>query len=209
MIPKLIHTCLMGGWKMSALGERCVESWRRVLPDYEIRIWNDATVPVSAWCKEAIAGKPVNASHWAQWRALYDFGGVFLDNDVEVVRPFDLEHEVFVGFQRADTMECCVNNAVVGAEPGNAFVRRILMQIEESNPTGWPLVTGPGILTDTLIERGLVGLNVEQKVGGVMVYDKERFYPYWYTEPELSAEQVGPRTFAIHRWEGSWQPKPV
>jgi|GEM_PF-7035876 len=202
MIPKIIHTCLMGGWKLSPLGERCVESWRRVLPDWEIKVWNDANVPASDWCREAIAQTPVNASHWAQWRALFDFGGVFLDNDVEMVRPFDLDHEVFVGFQRADTMECCVNNAVVGAVPGHPFVRRVLMRIEETNPGGWPLVTGPGILTDLLVERGLVGLNVEQRVGDIMVYDKERFYPAWYTEPQLSAEQVGLRTFGIHALGG-------
>lgn len=194
----------MGGYKPSPLGERCMESWRRVLPGWEIKVWNDANVPESDWCRQAISGKPVNASHWAQWRALYDFGGVFLDIDVEMIRPFDLSHEVFVGFQRNDTMECCINNAVVGAVPGHPFVRRILMKIEESDPTGWPLATGPGILTDALVERGLNGLNVEQRVGDVTVYDRDRFYPWFYTEPPIPADLLSERTFACHLWEGSW-----
>lgn len=203
-IPRIIHTALMGGYRPSALGERCMESWRRVLPDYEIRVWTDANVPRSDWCREAIARKPVNASHWAQWRALHDHGGVFLDIDVEVVRPFDLEQQVFLGFQRADSPECCVNNAVVGAVAGHPFVRRVLMRIEESAPDGWPLVTGPGILTDTLRERGLNGVNIEQRVGDVMVYDRERFYPWFHDEPAIARERLSGRTFACHLWEGSW-----
>lgn len=189
---------------MSDLGQRCVESWQRVLPDYEIRIWTDENVPKSEWCRQAIASRPVNASHWAQWRALLDHGGVFLDNDVEMVRAFDLEHEVFVGFQRDDTMDCCVNNAVVGAIPGHPFVRAILERIEANDPSSWPLLTGPGVLTDILVERGLSGLNREQNVDGVMVYDKERFFAYFHSEPEIAIDDVGPRTFALHRWEGSW-----
>lgn len=204
-IPKILHTALMGGYKPSALGERCMESWRRVLPDYQIMIWNDASIPPSEWAKAATATKPVNASHWAQWRSLLDYGGIFMDIDVEVVRPFDLEHQVFTGFQRADTDEFCVNNAVVGAVRGHPFVREILTRIEATKPGDWELITGPGIITEVLRANGLRGLNVEQQVGDVMVYDKERFYPHWFTEPALSAEQVGPRTFAIHHWQGSWQ----
>jgi mannosyltransferase OCH1-like enzyme len=194
----------MGGWKLSALGERCVDSWRRVLPDYEIKIWHDGNVPRSPWCDEAIAKKPVNASHYAQYRALLDYGGIFLDNDVLVVRPFDLSHEVFVGFQRDDDIDCCVNNAIVGAVPGHPFIRRILQRIEDSDPAGWPLVTGPGVLTDTLVDRGLSGVNVEQKVGEVMVYDRERFYPFWHNEPQIPVSELSERTFACHLWEGSW-----
>jgi mannosyltransferase OCH1-like enzyme len=203
-IPKIIHTACMGGWKLTALGERCVASWRRVLPDFEIWIWTDANVPDSAWCREAIARKPVNASHWAQWRALHDYGGIFLDNDVEVLRPFDLEQQVFVGFQRADTTEYCINNAVVGAVPRHPLVAEILAKIETSAPDGWPLCSGPGFLTAALMERGLKGLNVEQTVGDVMVYDRERFYPYFHDEPEIPMDRIGPRTIAVHRWEGSW-----
>lgn len=204
MIPKIIHTALMGGYKPSALGERCIASWRRVLPDYRIVIWNDANIPRSDWAKAAISEKPVNASHWVQWRSLLDHGGIFLDIDVEAIRPFDLEHRVFAGFQRADSGECCINNAIVGAEPGHPFVRRILNRIESTAPGGWPLITGPGILTDVLRENGLRGLNVEQRVGDVMVYDRERFYPWFYTEPEIPRDQLGERTFACHLWEGSW-----
>lgn len=204
MIPKIIHTALMGGYKPSALGERCIESWRRVLPDYKIVIWTDASVPRSDWVKAAISEKPVNASHWVQWRSLFDHGGIFLDVDVEVIRPFDLEHQVFLGFQRADSGECCINNAIVGAVPKHPFVRRILNRIESTSPGGWPLITGPGILTDVLRENGLHGLNVEQRVGDVMVYDRERFYPWFYTEPEIPRDQLSERTFACHLWEGSW-----
>lgn len=209
MIPAIIHTCLMGGWRLSPLGEMCAASWLRVLPDYQIWVWNDVNVPASAWCQEAIQKRPVNASHWAQWRALYDHGGIFLDNDIEVVRPFDRDHEVFVGRQQSELVECCVNNAVVGAEKGHPFVKLILDRIEKTNPAGWPLVTGPGILTDALIQRGLKASDQDQRLpdpqlGDVMVHARDRYYPWFHTEPAIPTECLSRRTIACHHWEGSW-----
>jgi mannosyltransferase OCH1-like enzyme len=206
MIPRLIHTATMGGYKMSDLGVSCRETWQRVMPDYEIRVWTDDTIQKSEWCKSAIAaGKPVNASHWAQWWALYEYGGVFLDNDMLAVRPFDLNHEVFCGLQRIDPVEFCVNNAVVGAVPRHPFVLRILMQIERADPAGFPLVTGPGILTDTLIGNGLeTVVDVDQQVGDVMVYSRDRFFPWFHSEPPIPVDKLTERTFACHLWEGSW-----
>lgn len=196
----------MGGWKMSELGQKCVESWRRVMPDYQIKIWTDENAPDSPWRRCASRTRPVNASHWTQWAVLLREGGVFFDNDIEAVRPLDLNHAAFTGFQRSDTCECCINNAVFGCEPGHPVAKEILRRIEASDPGGFPLVSGPGIPTDVLHEWGLVGLNVEQKVRDVMVYDKERFYPFWYTEP-IDRSRLTPRTFAIHLWGGTWNKK--
>ena len=206
MIPKIVHTALMGGYRPDALGERCMESWRRVLPDYEIRVWTDENTPRSPFCDAAIASRPVNASHYAQYRALLDNGGVFLDCDVEVVRQFDLKPEVFCGFQRSETIDCCVNNAVVGAMPGHPFIRRVLERIEASDPATWPLISGPGAITDTLVELGMNAPGEEREIAGVMVYDKERFYPWSWEQPAIPVEQLSERTFACHWWAGSWKP---
>ncbi len=88
MIPKIIHCCWFGGPK-TALAKRCLASWRRIAPDWTIR---EFTLPpdLPGFVAGAIkAGKWAMVSDWARMRALYDEGGVYLDFDVELVRPLD------------------------------------------------------------------------------------------------------------------------
>lgn len=209
MIPKIVHFGLFGGWKLSPIGEACVESWKKVLPDYEIKLWNDDNVPKdSQFFVDALKHKPVNASHWAQYWALHEFGGVFMDNDVLSIKPFDLNHGAFAGFQRSDIWEHSINNAVMGCVPKHPLLARILKRLESAWGGDWPLWSGPGILTDELLQMGLSKLNVDQKVSDVMVYDKERFYPWFHNEPPIPKYKLTERTFACHMWEGSWLHKP-
>lgn len=202
-IPRIIHTGCFGGYQLSDLNKRCIESWQKVLPDYQIMNWTDENGPQDRFFQQAIKVKPVNASNFIKFWSLYYHGGVFLDFDVEVLNPFDLSHDCFVGFQRDDSKEGCINGAVMGAAKGHWFLNECLYQFEGMPADIWPVQPGCILLTEKLYAAGMQGLNVEQTVEGIKVYDKQAFYPWRHDEqPDMS--RVTDKTFAIHWWEGSW-----
>lgn len=206
MIPRIIHWGCFGGHKLSELNHRCMATWKTVLPDYKIMNWDDANGPKRKFFMRALEVSPINAHNYIGIWALYRFGGVMMDNDVEVIRPFDLEHGMFVGFQRNDVDGMCLNNAVLAARPHHPVIRAIFRRMEKGAANGDPLWFGPGLLTEELHKAGVVGVNTEQKVGDIMVYDKERFYPFWHGE-KIDTAKLTSRTFAVHHWEGSWNKK--
>lgn len=92
MIPKIIHYCWFGGAEKPAMLKRCIKSWHKVMPEYEIKEWNESNfdINIALLCKEAYSKKKYAfvADYCRVW-ALYNFGGVYLDTDVMVLKPFD------------------------------------------------------------------------------------------------------------------------
>ncbi|MCS6970296.1 MAG: glycosyltransferase [Planctomycetota bacterium] len=140
-IPKIIHYCWFGGGPWSELIQRCVASWRQMLPDYEIRRWDESNAPVQdPPLAEALAWKKYGlASDYLRGWALMRFGGIYLDVDVEVIRSFDplLDDEAFIGFQEERAGGHWVNAAVMGpggplagSRVGAALSSRALLQSE-------------------------------------------------------------------------------
>ena len=180
-------------------------SWALVLPDFEIRHWNDDNGPISRrFFREGRRHNPVNASDYIRYWALHEFGGIYLDNDVEVLRPFDMTRQAFLGFQRSDTPDNCINTAVLGAEAGHPFIARCLERLDNFVGEIWPVWTSCGLPTEELgLNKDAALLNIEHEAKGVTVYSKERFYPWWHDEaPNMG--RVTERTFAIHHWARSW-----
>lgn len=92
MIPKVIHYCWISGDPFPEKIQKCVDSWKRVLPDYEVVLWDYAKIHALnvRWCEEAIACKKYAfAADYIRFYALYNYGGIYLDSDVEVLKPFD------------------------------------------------------------------------------------------------------------------------
>ena len=90
MIPKIIHYCWFGGNELSELAERCIESWKRYCPDYKIIEWNESNFDLdcSDFVKEAYQAKKwAFVSDYARLKIIYDHGGIYLDTDVEVIKP--------------------------------------------------------------------------------------------------------------------------
>lgn len=173
------------------------------MPDWKLKFWDRDTGPKTDFMCQSLQSCPVNAHNYNKIWALYHEGGYALDNDVEVINEFELTPGVVIGFQRDDTDEDCINNAVIGAEPGHPFIKAILDRMDQENPMSWPVRLGCSIYHDELKKMGLKGVNVEQMIGDIKVYDKEAFYPWrWDESPDLS--RVTSKTFSIHWWEGSW-----
>lgn len=90
MIPKIIHYCWFGRNPLPESAKKCIDSWRKFLPDYEIKEWNEDNfdINISAYTKEAYRLKKYAfVSDYARIWILYHHGGIYFDTDVEVISP--------------------------------------------------------------------------------------------------------------------------
>jgi len=206
MIPKILHTARFGNQPVSELNRRCEASWLRLLPDWEFLHWDEKQIPAlnNEWFSKALKTQPANASIYARLHALYYHGGVYVDNDAELVRVPDLHYPCFFGFQRDDVDVECVNDGFMGAEKGHPFLLERMTDIVAEDPATPPSSLGPRLLTQELRKRGLKGTNGEQDIqDGIHVYSKDVLYPFRWDETP-TREALTERTISIHWFEGSW-----
>ena len=103
-IPKVIHYCWFGRGKLPKLAKKCIKSWKKYLPDYKIIEWNEDNFDINSnqYVREAYeAKKYAFVSDYVRLYALYNYGGIYMDTDVEVIKSLDefLIHEAFSGFE--------------------------------------------------------------------------------------------------------------
>lgn len=127
MIPKIIHLCWLSGDKYPESIQRCLDSWKTHLPDYEIYLWDTHRFDVNSqpWTKEAFESKKYAfAADYIRLYALYHHGGIYLDSDVLVYKSFDdlLDLPYFIG----EDYTRCFEAAVMGAEKGCKWIKQIL-----------------------------------------------------------------------------------
>jgi mannosyltransferase OCH1-like enzyme len=209
MIPKTIHYCWFGMEPKSELNKKCLDSWHKLLPDYQIKEWNETNSPLdNAYCRAAYNEEAwAKLSNYIRLHALYVEGGIYLDTDVEVLKNFAplLHHKCFVGFQQKEEQVDWINNAVLGAHPGHQFLQRCMELTGELFAETGEFYRSPTIVTRILKEMGLREYRL-QEIKEVTVYPIEYFYPYpWFSR--FSSDCVTDNTHCIHHWEGSWLKK--
>lgn len=211
MIPRRIHYCSFGGKPLTALGARCLESWRRRLPDWSVKEWNESNSPLDVpYCRAALsARKWSRLANYVRLHALREEGGVYLDTDVEILRALDplLDAGCFLAFQQEMEHEDWVNNAVLGAVAGHPFLARCMAVTVEAFERDGVFLRSPTVTTAVLRDMGLRRYG-RQRFGDVVVLPRETFYPYpWYSR--FTPECVTADTYGIHHWETSWHVGPV
>jgi mannosyltransferase OCH1-like enzyme len=206
MIPKTIHYCWFGKGPKSDLNVRCMESWRRIMPDYEIREWNESNSPLRLPYARAAYRKKIwsRVTNYVRFHALHTEGGIYLDTDVEVLKPFDplLHHECFMGFQVREEMADWVNSAVTGSRPGHPFLKACMERTTRLFAETGELPRSPTVVTMLLREMGLTTYGLQQ-VQGVTLYPREYFYPFSWTE-RFTPDCIQDATYCVHYWEVSW-----
>ncbi|MCA9401523.1 MAG: hypothetical protein KC713_07835 [Candidatus Omnitrophica bacterium] len=205
-IPKIIHYCRFGKQRKSVLFVKCQKSWRIHLEGYQLKEWNETNIPHDEpYVKKALQEKQYSRlSNFIRLYALQQEGGIYLDTDIEVIRPFDELHdlECFLGFQLEEKQSHWLNNCVIGARKGHAFITRNLEHLVRSCMTDNVLHPQPQLTTETLLEMGLKEYGT-QTIGGVTLLPKEYFFPYFMNE-KFHPDQITDKTYCIHHWEASW-----
>lgn len=206
MIPKIIHCCWFGEKELPELEQRCIESWRKVLPDYTIKVWNESNFDVSCclYVKQAYEkGKFAFVSDYARIFALYSEGGIYLDTDVEVLKPLGgfLNKTGFLGFEN----KTFVGTALMAFQKKNGILKEMLDYYNQTNYIDNEgqenLTTNVSLLNKILIEKGLTPVNSYQEVMDIAIYERDYFFPKKITEQNF---RITDNTFTIHRMKGSW-----
>lgn len=226
MIPKVIHYCWFGRNPLPKLAKKCIESWKKYFPDYEIKEWNEDNFDVNIipYTKEAYqAKKYAFVSDYARFWILYKYGGIYFDTDVEVLKPMDdiIAKGPFMGCENeaSDTSVASValspglgvNPGLgLGVNPGLSLYNEILTMYESLrfiNPNGsYNQKTVVQYTTELLCEHGLKNINQIQECAGVWIYPKEYFCP---KTPSSFEPQITNKTHTIHHYDGSWLPTTV
>lgn len=206
-IPKIIHYCWFGGKSKPELAVRCIESWKRVCPDYEIREWNEDNFDLThtpPYVRQAYeAGRWAFVTDYVRLKAMVEMGGIYMDTDVEVVKPFDpfLHHRGFAGFESSKG----VQTGVLGCEKDFPLFREFLAYYDTASfyrPDGTQdVTTNVEVLTRLCKERGLEMKDVYQVVDGFAVYPREVFCPVDFETRKLKKTR---KTVTIHWFANSW-----
>ncbi len=210
MIPKVIHYCWLSGDPIPEKLQRCMDSWKKFLPDYEFVLWDleRFDIKTSQWVKEAFeARKYAFAADYIRLYAVYNYGGVYMDMDVEVVRPFDdlLASPYILGLESEKGVEA----GVFGAERYSLFLKKILSYYErrsflkedgtfDMRPLPSVLFE---ILTDNYVlrERNSVGIPLDSSM--MYLFPSDYLTAKSYLNGKI---EVMKHTYTIHHFAGSW-----
>ena len=222
MIPKILHFVWLGRGEQSDTIKRCIESWRKHLPDYKIMFWNEESYDVTQ--APAFVQTTYNVRKWAfasdyirLW-ALYQYGGIYLDTDTEVLKPLDkfLNNKLVIGTQvfsvdlnkKEKKTITNLSMGVIGSEPQHPYIKECMLALEHSC-----IVKCDGSI-DTKVTNYSMSEILQKKYGfvvedhyqelkeGIVVYPSSVF-------ADRLAPTVSPDAYTFHWGEMSWfQPKP-
>ena len=191
MIPKKIHYCWFGRNPLPAKAVKCIESWKKYLPKYEIIEWNEDNFDVNEipYTAEAyVAKKYAFVSDYARFKVLYEQGGLYFDTDVEVIAPMDdvIAAGPFMGFElnpdsNSKQYPCGAVAAGLGlgATPGMPLYKDILEYYSKTKfTTGLKSVTVVYHVSELLRAHGLQPIQGIQHVAGISIYPADWFNPF-------------------------------
>lgn len=208
-IVKKIHYCWFGNNEKPEIVKKCIETWKNVLPEYELIEWNESNFDVNSlpYTKQAYeAKKYAFVSDYARLIVLKEFGGIYLDTDVEVLKPLEpfLENEMFCGFENDDGVN---SGLILGCVKGHPFLDELTDYYlnhdfldENGEQNTYTTVQN---MTDRLVKYGLVlDSSLRQTVHHVTIYPKITFAPDKQTRESgtYSAD-----TYTVHHYTASWR----
>lgn len=207
MIPKVIHYCWFGNNPLPNSVKESIATWEKECPDYKIIEWNESNFDVKCnqYVREAYDNKRwAFVSDYARLLALVNYGGIYLDTDVKVLKNLDplLEYKGFCGFEDNEKL----GTATLGCEPGfwvfkewlNSYAKRRFI-LEDGRMDEEPNVYS---LTRICKSRGLVMNGQVQNINDFQVFSSDYFSPKSYVTGETHITQ---NSFTIHQFNESWR----
>ena len=206
-IPKVIHYCWFGKGEMPALAEKCIKSWKKYCPDYKIICLNEDNFDITEnrYAKEAYdAGKWAFVSDYVRLKVLYDEGGIYLDTDVELVKPLDdlIKEYGYMGFDDNGNISTGLGFA---CEKGNELIGALLSDYDDISfilPDGnYDLTPCPDRNTETMVRLGMNRNIKDQIFMGMHMLPEDYLCPMkYYTGKKIITEN----TYSIHHFCASW-----
>lgn len=203
MIPRKINYVWLGRKEKSQEIQDCINSWKKYMPDYQIIEWNEDNLPINSneYAKSAYDQKKwAFASDWARLWVLYNFGGIYMDTDVEVFKPFDefLNLKGFTGFEQP----MYPVTAVMGFEALNPLCKELLDYYDTKT---FEFKEYPYMETNTIIISNIIskwGIDRTK-----FEYQESEFitiFPQCYFCPDYRKEEIKENTYSIHKMFGNW-----
>lgn len=209
MIPRIIHYCWFGGNPLPQSAQRCIASWRKFMPDCEIREWNEQNFDVNAhpYTRAAYAaGKYAFVSDFARYKILEKWGGIYFDTDVEMVASIDdlIMLGAFMGIEFG--MPVSVNPGLGFAFPAHhPFLQEMCDFYTQQSFSNELEGKNQGLVvpetTQRLVLHGFVRENRYQEVVGISLYPSEYFDPM---DNATGRIKKTPNTRTIHRYDRTW-----
>ena len=207
VIPKIIHYIWLGGKPLPRIAERCIESWKKFCPDYEIKRWDESNLNLEFcdYVKEAYDCKKFAfASDVLRLQKLYEFGGIYLDVDVELIKPIDefLDKKTFSGFETSNLLN---PGLIFGTEQNNKDLKNILELYKKRKfivNNNMDLTTICETVTSYYEkEYDLERKNKTQILENISAYSSEYFSPI---DVVTNKKKVTKKTVSIHWYNASW-----
>lgn len=207
MIPKIIHYCWFGKGEMPSLAHECIASWKKYLPDYELKLWNEDSFDVNSnqYTKEAYeARKFAFVTDFVRLHAMHQYGGIYMDTDVEVLKNLDdfLHLPAFSGFES----ETEIPTGIMAAEKNSLWAKIQLEYYENRSfllPNGSPDTTTNVKIISSIMEKGGFQFNntLQNYQDIITIYPKDFFCPKSYISGKIELTE---NTYCIHHFAGSW-----
>lgn len=209
-IPKIIHYCWFGGKEKPDDVKRCIESWKKFLPDYKLMEWNEKNFDIDKlkYTRDAYSAKKYAfVSDVARIEALYQYGGIYMDTDVEVLKTFNplLDAKCILGMEEKEY----VATSFMAFEKGHSLIKEFLelYQYLDFFDQNGEIISGTNVekLTKMLKNKGFIQDNRYQKLeDGIEIYPKEFFSPYDYINCYYDITE---NSYCVHHFAVSWMSK--
>lgn len=209
MIPKIIHYCWFGGKEKPEKVIKCIQSWKKYLPEYEIIEWNEsnfdiAAYPYAQYCYDN--RKWAFLSDFARLVIIEKHGGIYFDTDVEVLKSFDdlLQYDAFYGFENNEFIN---TGEGFGAVKGHATVtamKDVYLSLKHNSEGSFPVAACPALNTEALLPLGLKPNGKRQNVAGAEILPIDYLNPYDDPTGKLIKTD---NTYSIHWYSKSWLSK--
>lgn len=206
-IPKKIHYIWVGGNPKPDIVLKCIETWKKYMPDYEIIEWNEKNYDVKK--NEYIRGayekrKYAFVSDYMRFDILHEYGGIYMDTDVELLKSIPEEifaNDSFTGVENAGKVS---PGLIFACAPQNEIVRKMKESYEGESFDEENLLTINCRITKLLNEKGFVENNQFQVIDGLAIYPDEYFCGF---DQDVREIMVTENTISVHHYAATWKKK--